>query len=661
MLLAALLALLDEIASEHAADVVGLEDDAIDARYQRALAGLTAFAEYAATEGGAVIGDELREKGKVVRAIHDGALIETQARFDILNDIESIIDGVTPAPAEDEPVIETTATDVTPDTDPIEVDAAEIDVTDPELITASRRPAPTFSRPRQAAIVDAAPDNVQVPETAPATFLTASGGELVTHESMSPVLDIPTNTTQTEASSFNIAEAFALTAARAQERARFTSEPVTYNSAWFPGSGYAGVIGKVDSDSVTELLDNAAAGLQASSAGDYLDAAAGCEPAEHSYNFAGTNVSATMPIWDSRIRWTSLRSRWNIRLRQSLMSFEPSDSADTTVTSGHVAGDPVGAGKWTLANDADSNAAKVACAVPTCTNEQQFELAAFYRCVNLTNLEVMTDPEKVEQFLRLGATAWVRALERDLIDEMLTLPGAMYIQQSAGQYGANSSVAREILPVIREQVSELEHQEGWSSTGYELITMSWVKDLIRNELHRRPGYSSKGEGYSDAYIKGEMDINLIFSDVGSSGRRTGWKWEEVPRLATTGAYTASPRNITFGPHRRFPNDMPYILAPRGTIQAVDRGAIQMGVQQWTDGFGSVIRDSTTAASNQFSVWWEIAKAVMSTGNPFIVGIITDLQDTGAEVAPVAPTAYSSLTTATRTGLTAATGITFVQV
>lgn len=660
--LAALLALLAEIASEHTADVVGLEDPDVGVRGARAKEGLDAFRAYI-DSGQVVVPDELKAAAKSVREIFDAAGAEAAVRYQLVSDtkdeVEALLDGITPA----EPVAEG---DAPAEEDVIDVDSAEVDVTDPELITAARRPAPTIVRPSAAAVAAAAPESIAPVPAAPATFLTASAGELITHESSSPKLDAPGNAVATEASRFNIAEAVALTASRAYDNAGFSTQPMSYNAGWFPGTNYAGTLGKIDGDAAADLLDEAGRNLQS------LTAGAGAEPAEHSYNFCGTAVSAGMPIWDSRIRWNTMRSKWNIRNRHSLTLYEASNPSSATNTDGKNIhfdnADPTGTGHWSLANDVDSAAAKSACATPGTTTETQFELAAFYRCVKLTNLEVMTDPEKVDQFLRLGATAWVRALERDLIDEITTLPGAIYIQQSAGQYGAGNAASREILPVIREQITELEHQEGWSSTGYELITMDWVKGLIQNDLFRRPGYSNKGETYTNEYLRGELDVDVIFTDVGSAGRRTGWQWAEAPRLANLGAYTASPRNITFNPHRRFPNDMPYILAPKGAIQAVDRGAIQMGVSQWTDGFGSVIRDSTTAASNQFAVWWEIAKAVMSTGCPFIVGIITDLQDTGTEVAATAPTDVNrtagqtpNLLSDTRRNATGVTGITFVQV
>jgi hypothetical protein len=619
--------------NETVADASALDFSDLDPSRAAAREALLAFDAYRSSGDGVEITTELVEAAKAVRSSFD--VIETRLATETDPDValaeavDSIFDGIDLADAAEPDVAEPEAEPA----DEPEAEPADEAVAEPEMVTASRTIA--YRRPTPAAMAGTAEAEPEPePEPAGASFLVASSdGGVTPHVLGRTSAGGAFNGVEVDSSEnpLALAEAVGFTAAEMLTAGRFRNDGRTgLVAARFPGRGHAGTIGRgMDGDAVADL---ARSGAASAFGGDHLTAAAGQEPITYTYGFAGQGVSARMPVWDSRVRYDTTRSRFGIRLRDSLMDYEPADpSADY----------PDGMGHFTLADDVAGNTKVDPSTVPN-TEDETFEISAFYRSVEITNLEALTDPEKVNQSLNLGGVAFTRASERDIIDEMLTLPGAIYIEAAAGSYGLTGTT-REVVPILREQIEELEYQEGFDSgLGYELITLDWVRTAIANDLWRRNTESyDQQSGPVEKYLLDTLNITPVFSKVGSSGRRSGYRWTETKRLPSDSSFDAETGEITWGAHEVTPNQMDYILAPRGTIQAVDRGFLQVGVAPWGDGVGSVIRDSTTAYGNKFRVFWELVRAVFSTGMPYIVGTISGLNDDGAGVATRTPITVAS--------------------
>lgn len=299
--------------------------------------------------------------------------------------------------------------------------------------------------------------------------------------------------------------------------------------------------------------------------------AALCAPATPYYGLACFN-SLRRPTFNSMGQLAAPRMK---------VSIMPSPSLSDITT---------GVGVWSAANEASTNAVKLACQTITCGNPTDYQVYGVYRCITVRNMLAMSYPELVEAWLnRLGA-AHARLAEIQLLNAMGTASTA--ISAPLLGYGASTTIASTLLNYL----GLYQETQRWDlSANMEIWLHRWIMQALKAEIVRRRNTSG-----TPTRVPSDGDINALFTNAGFNPH---WVMD-VPTWQT-----AVPPVSTGGVLNRFPADVQILIAPPGKFQVMDRGNLTIGVTG--DG---IYRDNSSNNRNEFTIFFENFEGIVDTTN-----------------------------------------------
>jgi hypothetical protein len=298
--------------------------------------------------------------------------------------------------------------------------------------------------------------------------------------------------------------------------------------------------------------------------------AALCAPATPYYGIACANT-LVRPVFNSMPQFQAPRMK---------VSIMPSPSLSDIVT---------GVAQWSAANEASSNAQKLAPQKITCGNPTEYQMYGVYRSLTVRNMLAMSYPELVEAWLnRLGA-AHARLAEQLLLNAMYSATTEIAAPRLG--YGGTTS----ILSTILNYLALYQETQRWDSPGMMKAWIPrWVLWAIKMDLIRRRQVTGVAGVPSDGYVSG------LFSDVGF----------DVTWILDTPSYAvAIPPVASGGNLNLLPATVQILCAPAGKFALMDRGELSIGVTG-----NNIYRDNASNSANEFTFFFENFEGVVSTNS-----------------------------------------------
>lgn len=323
--------------------------------------------------------------------------------------------------------------------------------------------------------------------------------------------------------------------------------------------------------------------------------AALCAPTEPTYAIA-TQSSTARPVKGSLAVYRPQRGKVSVYPSPKL-----SDIAVDT-----------GRGQWTAEDDANPSATKNPPATITCADPETYTMYGVYRSMKIKNMLAMTFPELVEAYLnRLGALT-SRLGDTLLLDAGINSPNTSTITAAGTGYGASIDILGSFLSIA----ALYREEERYGDQQFDAWLPRWVAQAFRLDVLRQ----RKTQGRIGDRLPTMAEVNAVLSDAGVDVTWT---------LDTASTWGAAPVLTDGEALPDFPVDVPFLLAPKGNLRALDRGDLTIGVNP-----GGIYRDNSSNEDNTFTIFQESFEGLMDLGATNWAGAIEGVCFSGAQVADV---------------------------